>query len=208
MDVSVRINVDIHNASLAYELLDLFRAKGFFHGDHGFYPYIARVSPINLCKLPPCGVLETSDFYRKSLAFQQRVFQYSGRKQLEPILDFPWAVNSACGALCRNTYGIDPEGFYFKCGLEIGENEKRCGHVKDAVPWQACQKWSDFDPLADEECLKCRYLPFCMGGCPKVQFDHSLDCSKDGCAYWKSSLKGVIRAYVEAKSEMLDGPST
>jgi uncharacterized protein len=202
MDLAVRINLDPENVGCAQQLLEVFREQGFFaSGNYGFFPYVAMVSPINLCKLPPCGVLNASEFYKLSLAFQQIVFAYSDKKRLQPILDFPGMVGTACGALQRNTYGVDPEGFYFKCGLEIGDNGKRCGHVAPDTPWAQYHKWRSYDPLDDEECAACRYLPFCMGGCPKVQFDQNPFYSKDGCSYWKNNLEEIVRVYVQAMAE-------
>jgi uncharacterized protein len=206
MDLAVRINLDARNAGSAEQLLEVFREEGFFaSSDYGFFPYVAKVGPINLCKLPMCGVLDSREFYEVSLAFQRKVFAYSDKRRLEPILDFPRIVNTACGALKRNTYGFDPEGFYFKCALEIGEDAKRCGRAADDGVWPQCEKWRSYDPLGDEECARCRYLPFCMGGCPKVQFDNNPHYGKDGCAYWKNNLEEIVRLYVQAAAEAV-GP--
>lgn len=203
MDIAVRINLDTENVRCAEQLLAVFQEEGFFASSNfGFFPYVAMVSPINLCKLPPCGVLNAVEFYKLSLEFQQVVFAYSDKKRLQPIFDFPHIVNTACGALRRNTYGVDPEGFYFKCGLEIGDDTKRCGHVATDTQWAQCSKWRTYDPLDDQECAACRYLPFCMGGCPKVQFDQNLHYSKDGCSYWKNNLEEIVRVYVQATAEM------
>ena len=42
---------------------------------------------------------------------------------------------------------FDPRGYYFKCGLEIGEHGKECGHASDAIKMGQCKKWDEYNPL-------------------------------------------------------------
>lgn len=203
MELSVRINVDEDNIGHAYTLLDIFREEGFFqHSETGFFPYMAMTGPINPCIPFNCRPVSMGEFYKKNLKFQEKVFEYSGRGWLRPVLDFPFAVGAPCGALMKNTYAFDPKGQYFRCALEIGEANKQCGHVCGEVNSPQYKKWGDYDPLTDRECLECRYLPFCMGGCPKVIFDKNGFYRKEGCVYWKGNLEDIVRLYAKAMGEV------
>ncbi|MBI3379010.1 MAG: radical SAM protein [Nitrospirae bacterium] len=202
-DLSVRINIDMDNIPYAFSLLEIFKEEGFFgKSDTVFSPYMAMVGPINPNRHLRCMTVSTSTFYKHSLEFQKMAFKLLGRKQLKPLLDFPYPVNAACGALRKNTYAFDPRGYYFKCGLEIGEHGKECGHASNAIKMGQCKKWDEYNPLDDKQCLECRYLPFCMGYCPKTKFDGNSFYSSDGCVYWKENLEDIIRLYVDAMEEI------
>lgn len=202
MEVSVRINVDADNIPHAFSLLDIFREEGFFQDTNfGFFPYMAIAGPLNPCIPFHCQPVNVRKFYDYNLEFQEKVFQYSGRKRLGPILDFPFVVSLACAALKRNTYAFDPRGYYYKCALQIGEGGKECGYVDDETEWEQCEKWGKYNPLEDKECLGCRYLPFCMGTCPKMEFDKNSFYGKDGCVYWKRNLENIVKLYVRSMEE-------
>ncbi len=107
-----------------------------------------------------------------------------------------------CGALRSNSYAFDPKGRYFRCGLEIGEAEKWCGNAYGDINVPQYQKWENYDPLIDIDCLDCRYLPFCMGGCPKVKFDKNNFYGKEGCTYWKGNLENIVKLYAAKAAEL------
>lgn len=196
IELSVRINVDATNIKYVNTLLDIFKDEGFFQEKaFGFFPYLSMTGPINPCMPFNCVPVDAHDFYKKNLEFQERVFEYSGKNCLKPIFDFPFPVSVTCGALRSNSYAFDPKGRYFKCGLEIGEAEKVCGNVYGEINVPQYQKWENYDPLIDIECLDCRYLPFCMGGCPKVKFDKNNFYGKEGCMYWKGNLEDIVKLY-------------
>lgn len=202
MELSVRVNIDEDNIKYAESLLDIFKEEGFFSADNpGFYPYLALAGPINPCMPFQCKPSDINNFYKSNLKFQKKVFELSGKKQLRPIFDFPFPVNGACGALRKNTYAFDPNGYYLKCGLEIGEVGKECGSIHGEINELQSRRWEEYSPFQDPECLKCRYLPFCMGNCPKVEFDKNSFYGKDGCVYWKGNMENIIRLYVKAMEE-------
>lgn len=198
IDLSVRINVDADNITHAAALLDFFERQGFFRsGDKGFLPYLAIAGPINPNIHFKCRPVNIGDFYGHNLEFQKRALKYSRRKHPAPLLDFPSPVNASCGALRENSYAFDPRGYYFKCGLEIGEPGKECGNASGAKLKQ-CKKWDEYSPFDDKKCVKCRYLPFCMGNCPKTEFDGNSFYGRDGCVYWKGNLENIVNLYVNA----------
>ncbi len=202
-DLYVRINVDNENLEQAFTLLEYFKEKGLFNvSSFGFYPYLAMTGPLNPCKPFNCNPLVTGKFYKKNMKFQKRVFEYSNKKKLYPIFDYPFALGVPCGALKNNFYCFDPKGRYYKCGIQIGELDKHCGDVNGTLNHTQNELWEQYTPLKDEECVECKYLPFCMGGCPKVLFDKNSFYDKEGCEYWKNHLEEIIRIYANGMENL------
>lgn len=74
-----------------------------------------------------------------------------------------------CSAYNRNFFSVDAYGDVHKCVPMVGKRAHRIGTIAETgeMVWErpdGGHAW-DFDPFADAECLACRFLPVCMGGC-------------------------------------------
>jgi uncharacterized protein len=95
-----------------------------------------------------------------------------------------------------NFFLIDPEGKFHKCdvGMEtlppVGYIVKNGKYLINSVEMA---KWMKLEPFEDTNCLKCKALPFCMGGCPLLRL---LKLKKETCpfknAHW---LKNDIELF-------------
>lgn len=73
-----------------------------------------------------------------------------------------------CPVYSLNHFDIDPQGKIYKC-IAGAQKLPPVGYITEDAkftidPYQVA-KWMSIDPFEDEECLKCKALPFCMGGC-------------------------------------------
>jgi uncharacterized protein len=81
-----------------------------------------------------------------------------------------------CGACRIFDVGIDPEGRLQKCWEATDKPELSFGNARDWDPADPFATASQPDnltrflncaqPLADDECGSCLWLPLCAGGCP------------------------------------------
>lgn len=57
--------------------------------------------------------------------------------------------------------------------------------------------WMSVDPLKNEECSKCVYLPVCGGGCGVVSYNESGTYHSKGCFKIKGTVEKEVIKYVE-----------
>ena len=82
---------------------------------------------------------------------------------------------SHCEADSQGFYTIDPEGNLYQCvhdcsqALAVG-NVLRDG--EGIVEQERYNKFRETTGLHDEECLACKWLPMCHGGCRRYRFNH------------------------------------
>lgn len=78
----------------------------------------------------------------------------------------PWLVQ--CQAVSSNSYVVEPDGSLQRCWIEVGEDDKRVGHISRPVEFTGANnmRWMTFDPTRNEPCVDCKVLPLCFGGCP------------------------------------------
>lgn len=102
-----------------------------------------------------------------------------------------------------NTFGafiIGPKGELYKCFEEVGMLAKTVGEIIDCefktndrvIPWLS------WDPLSDDKCRKCFFLPICMGGCPKNAIfnssNYGMRCDKN-----KFILPQTLQTFLETR---------
>ncbi|MCT4543940.1 MAG: SPASM domain-containing protein [Vallitalea sp.] len=150
--------------------------------------------------------------------FSSKCFDYPSFANIEPDLfntieksgfntgyDFDGSDCSCCRAICLNNWVIDPEGNLLKCWDSIGEPSGIVGHIskppKEIPMYQNSNllKWISFNPLNDNKCRECKFIPICMGGCAhrviKDNVDNNYKCSMTKFNY-KQMLK---KLYLEAQ---------
>jgi len=81
----------------------------------------------------------------------------------------------SCKALNPNHYIFEPRGYVHKCVSYLGDNSKAVGKIEENSfsPLKPIKIWKNYDiftlhqPDNEDDCLTCKYLPLCYGGCPK-----------------------------------------
>ncbi|SHF33247.1 uncharacterized protein SAMN02745164_02260 [Marinitoga hydrogenitolerans DSM 16785] len=108
-------------------------------------------------------------------------------------------INQArCDATSINSLVIDADGKLYKCWGEIGGISKEIGELKENGKIELNYRkniWIAIDPF-DEECKKCKVLPYCMGGCilGKVMAEKYgvIERGRERCLPIKYNLKDMI----------------
>ena len=132
------------------------------------------------------SIPEYVDFYKDTHEGIKRV-QYKG-----PFCGYPMAMD----------FVIDEQGYLSKCLESVNHSQEIVGHVRDFEPsshmsyadeWQAvlASAW----PQEDEECMQCKLLPVCLGGCPRRR-----RMGEKQCSGYKYVLDDYVLAAAKRKS--------
>ena len=160
--VNVRINVDHKNWKNAEKLLEIFEKKGL----QSVGVYIAPVYDVSSksCEGSNCSCLNNNDIFKISDDFDI-ILKEKGFEVFANSLN----LYLRCSANSLTSFIIDPDGDFYKCFWEIGNKNSCCGSLSNEKPGKLQRfktiNYMTWEPFDFPECLDCRALPVCMGGC-------------------------------------------
>lgn len=185
--VSLRINIDKDNYKRAPELLKLLEEKGLLK------KLSISLSPV-LGYTESCIGYVDRCFTRMEYAKLEIEFFKSALSKNIPIQqNMPRQKLGYCSADSWASYSVDPEGFLYKCWTDIGEKEWSVGNIKDDKVTFRLFDYLGWDPFESEECLKCKFLPICMGGCPRIRLAGKKP--PEMCTSWKYNLIEMLKLF-------------
>lgn len=76
------------------------------------------------------------------------------------------ASYEVCVALREGALMFGPKGEMHRCYLEIGDDT-----LSSPTEEQRHQKWDDYDFTRSTDCMRCSFMPICLGGCPKQEME-------------------------------------
>lgn len=94
-----------------------------------------------------------------------------------------------CECDFANKYRIGPDGSIFLCTQSYNDVEA-IGNVKSGIRIEDISMYYRFiniNPFSDEECIECKYLPLCKGGCRKAVLH-----GKKSCFNQKNSIDDYV----------------
>lgn len=203
--VIVRINVDRETVDDAWRVLDLLEAEGCFAPGRSVQPYIASTGPLSsVCSHTCDSMLATGEFFDRVLAFQEAVL--ARRPDLDPgrLLGLPRPLERACGAHSELSMCVHPSGRIYKCGLEVHDPERAAGRLGE--PYQEhpnYTRWVGHDPFRRPECLRCRFLPLCLGGCLKAEAEPESPYHREACLFFHRHLEPTLKLFARAQAARL-----
>ena len=104
----------------------------------------------------------------------------------------PYRKWTYCGLYNDYNFTFSPIGDVYKCWEMVGDEQHRIGTIDDkgnlVNMTYSFYDWATIDPLQEEDCSNCAYLPVCGGGCKMVAYSQSHTYHAKGCA----KIKGVI----------------
>ncbi len=167
MTVSIRVNIDRRNIGALEKVKEAVRA----------------VNP--QCRAYPAMVENFTDMAQEDLQSLMGSSEFSLAVKSKYLLvdiardELPTRFIS-CQAQKLNSFGIDERGYLYKCWNELGMPELAFGTVFDypgKVVGKNLVKFAGKDYLSHPECMACKVLPICMGGCAKLrQKNEELPC--------------------------------
>ena len=111
-----------------------------------------------------------------------------------------------CGLYSENQYTVTPNCDVYKCWEHAGIEQHRMGKIDKHGNFSDLQyayyDWMSKNPLENEECRECKYLPVCGGGCCVISYNEEKTYHGKGCFKVKGILeKQVIKFAKEIKSK-------
>ncbi|QQZ58925.1 SPASM domain-containing protein [Paenibacillus sonchi] len=205
IDIAIRINVNRETVSMAYELLEQLSNQVVFTRERRIIPYISMIGPISsVCTNLESDTISFEEFYRHVLSFQKEVLKRFPNLEVEDVVEIPKVKYRACGAQNPNSICIDPNGQVFKCGVDVHDKSLGGSHIwEDYHNHSNFTKWVDLNPLKINECMNCKFLPLCMGGCVKHNFKKGGFYEKESCIHWNASLDLILKQIIELKNEKI-----
>ena len=181
--IIVRVNIeDQPIEAIMHVIEDLAAAK-----DHISLRF-SQTNVVSHC-IHPRG--DHADFLRKASALGERALAEGFR--LSTGAKLPGGC--FCPAYASNCLLVDARGDVHRCVADTGRRDRRVGYLTPDGHVQELETAPryDFDPFRDEDCLSCRVLPLCMGGCPKFPID---DKSATGRCVVKENLRATLEQMV------------
>ncbi len=187
LPISIRINIDKSNAFIANQLVEHFIDQTWYN-DTQIKFYLGHVRIFSLSELHRESVLSPEEFHQANEIFKTTI---------RAAHEFP-TPNGGCVATNINGFVIGPNGDLWKCWTTIGKKEEAFGNVSDYFSPNGHfleymgESWEN-----DEECLECKALPICMGGCSDVRIHRNKGMidHKD-CGVWRFKLHEKITHFV------------
>lgn len=216
--IYLRINVDPASGKDVLSLIPFFLEKEWLGAGARIYPYLALIGPMT----DHCGQLGTSkkfldfrrDFGDLKEAFREEVSRHVDPRGVHHLQYYPATVKMNCAAVGDNSVVFGPDGYMYKCGLDVGVHQR----AFDRLPFDAssaerkaagralpvlsagaaAHPYHQYDPFTHTRCGECQYLPVCMGGCPKSHFEKNEFYLSEQSRYWEDNIDSVIRGYYDA----------
>lgn len=162
LHISIRVNIDKTNINGVDEIISYLKQYGLYKK---VSLYLAPVSNINETSN------ESNCFNVKEFAVEELNFIKRNHAKGYSFIGLPSRNIGICGAVSIHSYVIDPLGDMYKCWNDISCLSEKIGSVydKEINLNGNMTKWLSYSIENDEECVKCPYLPVCMGGCPSYR---------------------------------------
>lgn len=155
--VGIRVNIDKKNREAIFSVKNI----------------LSKESAENIT-VYPAPIRSNYDCYLeedcfKSLDFLRFERDYYASNDLENILiKYPRQQGNSCCADSLNAYVINANGDLYKCWSDIGRENRCIGNIKHGITNKIrAIRYSLYDPTRDPKCVKCKFLPVCIGGCPR-----------------------------------------
>lgn len=182
--ISVRVNIDKTNVENIDEILHYLQSYELLNK---IDLYIAPVTNINnTCNSSTC-------FNVQEFALEQLDFMKRNESKDCSFVSLPSRNTFMCGAVSSNSWLIDANGDLYKCWDDVGDLSETVGNIQNINSVQLYSnpnliKWLNYSIKEDEECMKCPYLPLCMGGCP----NYRIKTHKKNCNPIKNNAKQLV----------------
>ena len=199
LEVSLRVNVDRSNMDEALKLLYILEENNLKH----IAIHLGHVSSNTAgCKSIESSCTTMEEFTVLNQTFHETLRQRGFKTGQMPR--YP-RIAHACGANRMNAFVLDPDGDMYKCWSEICDKLARIGNIVDfkqrAKPERMHEiRWLTWEPFEYADCVECKLLPICMGGCGyRAMF---VNKDRPDCVEWKYSLEHYVRVRFKREKEI------
>ncbi len=174
IEVVIKGIYDEKNEHSLMAMMDHLVALGLENKIHniGFDPVIENLSSVDAPSYS-CGVCSYSN---SNLDTNLRLIKEALNRNMEANLDF--SMGPCSTIMNANHITIDPSGKFYKCPAFAGHEMFTVGDIRGGYNHR-------FDYFLNshpwEDCIDCRYVPICGGGCRYSAYLENKDCESTVC---------------------------
>ncbi len=201
--ITLRVNVDSTNDVYIDDLIHDLDRHGLM-GQIGVY-----LAPVT-STTKSCGeisniIFSSKEMIEKDIAFVNKIID----KNMVVSMHYPRVSVAQCMAVCPESNLIGPDGTIWPCWDVVGRKEESIGNIITGIDnTENFFKWCLWEPFDDEECLSCKVLPICMGGCPArrvpLNQEYFTAVFDKKCSRWRwgmeEYLKLIVKVYNKTKN--------
>lgn len=191
IETYIRVNIDRSNIDNISRLLNILQENNLSN----IFIYLGHVIPYTAgCKSYESSCIVTEEFSIINQAFYKNLnlmgFE-AGKESFYP------RFARACDANRTNAFVLDPDGDMYKCWTEIGNKATSIGKIGDLIQQKEEKgnreiQWLAWEPFEYPDCVECKMLPICMGGC--AHHAMFINRGRPECKEWKYSLENYVRS--------------
>jgi len=202
LKITLRSNINKDNYDGIFNLIDhldeVFKDKD----NLVFAPcMVTEVKEVkNFCS---CNVYTNQAFSR----LEPGILFYALQKGFKMGTDKLSTLRTFCGANTLSLQVIDPQANILKCWCNLGRADKnRVGYIKEDgevvyTDYTALAGWMDWNPFEIEDCLKCKVLPICMGGCMYHNLMGETDAIDMGCTHRRHNIDEILKLFYLSRTK-------
>jgi uncharacterized protein len=192
INVSIRVNIDKTNVEQVEELLQILIKNNLNSLSINFGQLTAYTEACSSVSDHCLNTEEYSDEYKR---MQKLLVKYGFPAKDYP--NYPGIKGNYCCADQINSFVIDPDGYMYKCWNSIGNAKEAVGNVvnlkEPKSDWLMRNiEWVSTEPF-EGKCLKCKFLPICMGGCPYLKREKK----EPVCEKWQYGFEDLLKYMYE-----------
>ena len=187
--IDIRVNIDKSHESDIIELKNIFKV---FDIDNKIKIYISKIENVNNVKY--------NDKVYSNEEFKELQLNSVKKGDLNLLnLIFPDTKIRYCMADSIFEIIIGPDGEIYKCWSDIGMKGRIVGNINQFITYtdQEFIGYNNFMVWEEEKCGSCKFLPICMGGCPRERYEKR----ETNCQYDEKYLEQLIVEFHNAKEE-------
>jgi uncharacterized protein len=192
LQITVRVNVDQDNVDgipPLFQQLDEAGLKGRIR------LYFAAIYPYT----EVCSDVEGSCLKGQNWAKLQSQLQFNSLERGYGGFGLPESRFHHCMADNNQGWVISPDGLMFKCWNDVTQPKNAVFNLSTRKQThnmkKVSERWKSWNPFKFTECVECRILPLCMGGCPYLGLQQGSLYTHGYCKELKDNLQEVLATY-------------
>jgi len=158
-----------------------------------------RVIDNHVCESQLCS--ETCFKNSEFAPLEPEILLYSLKKGFRISKEIFSTKRTFCGANTMTLFVMDSYANLLKCWCNLGNTENNnVGYIDNAgdtvfTDYNVLAKWMAWDPFTLKECLNCKVLPVCMGGCMYYNVIGETDRVEVGCSILRHNIAEILQVY-------------